>query len=245
MNIKKVGFILILFLLVSVAWDYYALVRPEAISKADFQIEKIEIADDKFALEKKIEKKHVAPQLILPGDTDDNKMQRALQNIQKKSRIPTGALKINPEKLFEHEAFKGSRWRVWSGVKALLVEDVRASDVVVSQLGRFSLIENLHEEASLKQFDRKSPTVVYDSRLKSPGLLTGLIKVETDRVDLLQMAIQDLNAHVENSFEHIQTYFVTSRQTQFDLEKLYFFIRALPFVKNAELDILDRDYEKK
>lgn len=241
MNIKKIGFILLLFLAVSVAWDYFTRVRPEAVSKTFVQAEQVKIVDEKSFVENKPD----LPLLVHQRNETDDKTQRALQNIQKKSRIPTGSLKINPEKLSGHEAFAGTRWKIWSGVKALLSEEVRASDVVVAQLGRFNLIENLHAEAALNQFDRQSPTLVYDSRLKKPGLVTGLIKVETERKDLLQSAIQGLNARIENSFEEIQTYFVTSQQAQFDLEKLFLTIQQMPFVKNAELDILDRDYEKK
>ena len=173
------------------------------------------------------------------------KVEKALHNIKKKSRLPTGHLKVEADFLRNHEAFEGTRWKILSNVKAVLPDQISESDVIVGQMGRFQLIESIDAESSLNQFDRNSPTVIYETRLKKTGLVTGLIKVETERKDLLENAIQNMNAQISNSFDSIQTYFVTSEQTVFDLEKLFLRIKSLGFVKTAELDILDRVYEKK
>lgn len=176
---------------------------------------------------------------------DQQKIERALHHIKNKSRLPTGQLKIEPEHLQNHEAFEGTRWKILSRVKAVLRTEISETDVIVGEIGRFSLVELTNIESALNQYDRNSPSVVYETRLKRIGLVTGLIKVETERKDLLENSIQNMNAQISNSFDSIQTYFVTSQQTVFDLEKLFFSIKALGFVKTAELDILDREYEKK
>ena len=173
------------------------------------------------------------------------KVEKALHHIRNKSRLPTGALRVEPEYLQNHEAFEGSRWKILSKVKAVLRDQTSESDVVVGEMGRFQLVELTDSVASLNFYDRNSPVVVYETRLEKAGLVTGLIKVETERKDLLENALLSVNAQISNSFDSIQTYFVTSEQTVFDLEKLFFNIKSWGFVKTAELDILDREYEKK
>lgn len=175
----------------------------------------------------------------------EQKMKKALVTWQQKSRHPSAQLKVNPTALHLHPVFTGTSWKIWLGAKAVLPEVTQSTDVIVGQLGRYNLVEATNSETNLNQFDRNSLPVVYNSRLKKPGLVTGLIQVQTERKDLLTAALAQERAEITNSFDDIQTYYVTSVQAQFDLENLFNLIKAMPFVKNAELDILDRDYEKK
>ncbi len=175
----------------------------------------------------------------------NQKIEKALQNIKSNSRLPTGQLKVEQEYLQSHEAFEGSRWKLLLKVKAVLRGQWTEGQIVVGEMGRFQLVEVVNSDSSLNQYDRNSPAVVYETRLKKTGLVTGLIKVETDRKDLLGSAVRNMNAEITNSFDSIQTYYVTSEQTIFDLENLFFKIKSLGFIKTAELDILDREYEKK
>lgn len=186
-----------------------------------------------------------APSVVVEKVEVQQKIEKALHHIKKKSRFPTGQLKIEPNFLQNHEAFDGTRWKILSKIKAVLRDQISESDVVVGEMGRFQLVELAASDSLLNQYDKNSPAVVYETRLKKTGLVTGLIKVETERKDLLENAVRSMNAQISNSFDSIHTYFVTSEQTVFDLEKLFFSIKALGFVKTAELDILDREYEKK
>lgn len=150
-----------------------------------------------------------------------------------------------PEKLIAHFLLIGTNWKVWPGTRAILTPQLSAADSVLAELSRFSIVEFPNAEASLDQFDRNVPPVVYDARLKRAGIVTGLLKVETDRKDLLEESLPNLNSYISNSFENIQTYFVTSRQDVFDLESLFKNLKSQQYVKSIELDILDRNYEKK
>lgn len=173
------------------------------------------------------------------------KIEKALHYINQKSRAPTGQLKISADFLQEHEAFNGTRWKILSKVKAVRNDKITENDIVVGQMNHFQLVELPAPDSQLSQFDRNSPTVVYETRLKKPGLVTGLIKVETEHKELLESSVRQMNARISDSFDQIQTYFVTSELSIFDLEKLYTQIKSLEFVKAAELDISDREYEKK
>lgn len=173
------------------------------------------------------------------------KIDKAINNLKVGTRRPTGQIKLAPEFLKDHEAFDGTQWKIMSKVKTILRDEVSTDDIVIGEMGRYKLVELSDGESSLKQFNRNAPTVLFDARLKKTGLVTGLIKVETERRDLLEDSIRSLNATIANSFDSIQTYFITSEKSVFDLEQLFFKIKSLGFVKTAELDILDREYEKK
>lgn len=229
---------------------FFSLSRSNSLNVASIEnnsVQKSELIQKKDLTE--LETKPVTQKFLEPVKIEkinvQQKVEKALHNLKNKSRQPTGQLKVEPEFLRNHEAFDGTRWKILSKVKAVLRGQGSEGDVVVGQIGRFQLVELAYGDSTLNQYDRNSPVVVYETRLKKTGLVTGLIKVETDRKDLLENAIRNMNAQISNSFDSIQTYFVISEKTVFDLEKLYFRIKSLGFVKTAELDILDREYEKK
>lgn len=174
-----------------------------------------------------------------------HKIEKALHHIQKKSREPAGQLQVDSQLLQSHQAFAGTRWKLLSNVRAVSTGNESIKGISVGTLNHYQLIESADESGGLQKFDRSSPTVVYETRLKKAGLVTGLIKVETANPDLLKKALLGMNAQVTSSFADIQIYFITSVQNVFDLEKLFFDLKSLDFVKNVELDIVDRNYEKK
>ncbi len=193
------------------------------------------------------------PHQILPDITFSNeasnikpeKISKALATIEKKMRNPNAQPQMMPQKIEAHNLLLDTKWMLWLTARAVLSEQSTAADQIIGKLGRYNIIETGHSEIDLHHFDKSSLAVVYDSRLRRVGLITGTIKIVTLQKDELIKELIGLQANISNSFDDIHTYFVSSDQSIFDLEKLYLDLKAQSFTQRIELDISDRAYEKK
>ncbi len=175
----------------------------------------------------------------------DDKVARALLFVKKNSRKPTAQLHLLPQNLISTEVILPPHWKIWLTARSIQADQTVQGDLIVAKVGGYNIIETGTAGSVLTSFDKSSPTVVYDSRLQKPGIVTGLIKLKTLQKNLLQSDLIALHASIINSFDDIQTYYVTSDQNHFDLESLFFFLKSKPYLEEIELDILDRDYERK
>ena len=186
----------------------------------------------------------VKTELVSPSTVQDEKVMRALRYVEKNSRKPSTTLKSSPQHLLSQDSVLLPRWQIWSTAKAFLPDQTTAADNVVARLSRYNIVETGTHFASLSDFQRTSPVVVFDQRLKKPGIVTGLIKIGCDQKSLLETFLIHVDAEIIQSFEDIRLYYVTSKQNAFNLEVLYATLKKQQFVTSIELDILDRGYEK-
>ena len=149
-----------------------------------------------------------------------------------------------PERLLPHALLNPTPWKIWLNTQAIRGEDKQNSDVILAQVSNLVIVESGTENASLTEFNSTSPVVVYDARLKKTGLINGLVRIQTLSKPQLEADLNNLNAHITDSFENINTYFVTGNDPVFNLESLFLILKAKPYVKSADLDITSRTYEK-
>ncbi len=145
-----------------------------------------------------------------------------------------------PKRLTSSSILGGTQWKIWPAVKVVKSNEKSESN----QISNLSIVPSEEFQPDINRFDIKEPIVIYNERLKRPGIITGTIKLETeDRVEL-EKELSNLRAHISQAFEPIQTYFIESSDQTFDLENLYLKLKQLPKVHNVELEILSKNYEK-
>ena len=159
-------------------------------------------------------------------------------------RMPSAQTQPAPENLLPQALLNPTPWKIWLNTQAIRTEDKKDSDIVLAQVGRMLIIESGAENTSLTDFNSNSPIVVYDARLKKTGLINGMIRIQTLSKPRLEADLIELNARITDSFEAINTYFVTGNDAIFNLEALHAVLKAKPYVKSADLDITSRTYEK-
>lgn len=175
---------------------------------------------------------------------ESEKTRIALQHLKKKSRLPSAGVAIIPEQLKSSDILFGP-WKIWSSMTAVKPELTTSEDIIFQKLTNLNIVESTYLRADFHEFDKNLLPVVYDSRLKKAGIVTGLIKIETNRKSELEHDLLALDAVIENSFDQIEVFFVVSQKSIFDLELLYKTLKSKSYVRSIELDISDRNYEKK
>ncbi len=179
------------------------------------------------------------------ADSPDEKISKAIASMDKKKRNPDAQIQIVPQRVENNYLFSNTKWKLWSTARAMLAEQTASADVIIQKMGRYNIIETDHAEIDFKSFDKSNLAVVYDPRLRRVGLVTGTIKIVTLQKEELAKALIGMQAEITNSFDDINTYYISSTKNLFDLENLYFSLKAQSFVQNIELDISERTYEKK
>lgn len=187
--------------------------------------------------------KKIFPQLPAPAAADKNKIAASAPLIFPRRMASVHSPPVS-ERLLPHALLNPTPWKIWLNTQALRSQDKQNSDVVLAEVSRMLIIESSTENANLSEFNSASPIVVYDARLKKAGLINGMVRVQTLSKAQLEADLADLNAHITDSFETINTYFVTGNDSVFNLESLVLFLKARPYVKAADLDITSRTYEK-
>lgn len=175
---------------------------------------------------------------------ENEKLNRALLYAKSReihtTKRNTASVQLQSSAFISH-VFQDGRWQLTS-LKSIAKNDP-ASQRAVAEVDQWALIEN-SENYDFKNFDKNSPAAVYDSRLKKIGLITGTLKIITDQPESLSAVLRSHAAAVTQSFPQIQTYFVTSNSSVFNLESLYSDLKAQSSVRSIELEILDRQYER-
>jgi hypothetical protein len=88
------------------------------------------------------------------------------------------------------------------------------------------------------------PLIVFDSRLKAVGVVTGVVRVVLKEGVSSEFLSSFSNARIRDAFPELRTYFVTATEAPFDLEKLLTEMRIDPSVQEAHLEILSQNYDK-
>ncbi len=160
-------------------------------------------------------------------------------------RAPSALMNAEKTELSARPLAFAPRWKIWKNVKAIKSEIKPDGNVLIGTFNRYYIVRDADsEKTDLTQFNSEQPTVVYDERLRKPGLVTGMIKIETmDRVQL-ESDLNRLHAHIFDAFENINTYFISDFDSRFNLQLLFTTLKARPYVQNIELDITGITYEK-
>lgn len=174
----------------------------------------------------------------------ESKVKNALKHIKNHNRTPSGQTASDPKILHENHLLKSTRWKIWQQTQVINVQNKSGADKILAQVGNLLIIESQNENTSLNEFNSFSPIAVYDKRLKKAGVITGTIKIETLEKEQLENDLNQLRAHITDSFDPIHTYFITSLDQVFDLELLYETLKSYPYIKNIELEVLNKNYEK-
>ncbi len=191
-----------------------------------------------------VEAENMKPDLNLKNIAETHeakdKATRALQNIKSRGRLPSQTL-TKPSVLQAHSILTGTRWKIWPNANVVAK---LSSDAPVARVSHIDIAEGEPSQSTIVNFDNTNQIVLYNERLQKPGILTGLIIVETVDLPALRRDLSSVNAEIVNSFDQINTYFVTGLAQSFNLELLFTQIKKWPHVRNAELEILSKNYEK-
>jgi cell division protein FtsX len=107
----------------------------------------------------------------------------------------------------------------------------------------YYLVEDGDKKSS-ENFDPARPMVVLDQRTGSAGVVTGTFTVVLEQGASADFLTKSSDVKVIASFPNTQTYFVTSSQVPFNLKAFKEALRDAPEVKDVQMEILDRQYEK-
>lgn len=179
--------------------------------------------------------------------------QSSLQNPanEKKSSMSAPALNRKParkrfqpssDELASSQLFEGTRWRIWKGVA--VVPNVKMAEGTVPDVGSYNVVESPTTHADLQNFKLTQPVVVFNERQKQVGIVTGVFNVELEKNSRLSEVLQRHNLVVTSSFPAIHRYFLTSKDSTFNLERLKNELEESPLVSHVELEILSGVHEK-
>ncbi len=172
------------------------------------------------------------------------KIQNALEYIKQHNRNPSAQTLLTPGTLIQNVLLKSTSWKIWPQTQVIRTDEKTSADKILARVSNLLIIDAPNEIKSLTEFNSAKPIAVYDERLKKAGVITGTIKIQTDQKSLLENELYQYRAHITESFEAIHIYFVTSTDLIFNLEHLFQALKSNPYVKEIELEILSKNYEK-
>lgn len=141
-------------------------------------------------------------------------------------------------------AFAGTHWKVWAGVTASPRSQEKPSANVIGEVNGYYLV-NDGVDSSSENFDPARPMVVVaQNGTNTAGVVTGTFSVVLEEGASANFLTQSPQIKVVGAFPNIQTYFVTSNAVPFNLKEFKDALSEAPEVKDVQMEILDRQYEK-
>ncbi len=157
-------------------------------------------------------------------------------------KTPRPSYRPRAESLGQVEALAGTRWKIWKGVSYLPVSQF--AEGTVADVAKYKVVESPTANPDLNNFVKGEGVVLYNERSKMVGLMTGIFNVKVSDSSAIQKITQQYNLEVTGSFPEINRYFVTSKNSVFNLERLKTDLEENPLVSNVELEIISGVYEK-
>lgn len=199
-----------------------------------------------------------APPSFKPAQTAENEKSKEETLLTAKEKFNTailskqsgsGATPIwpRPDELRPETILRNTPWELWLHTRVQNINDPNHSTngTEALRLNNFIIRYDKNSSSSLRTFNKNKPLAVFDRRRNQVGILTGTIQVTTNRRDLLETDLGNIEAEISDAFDSIQTYFVVSRADIFDLGGLFHYLRQQSYIDQVELEILSRTYEKK
>ena len=165
------------------------------------------------------------------------------QPSQRKESESRPILKVSNNELRASALLQSTPWRVWSGVTAI-PRTAGERDGALTSISGFNLYQDDSFQSSENSFSSQAPLVVYDSRLNTAGVVTGVVEVQLRENILVQDLAQHYGLKVLNSLEGSRIHYVTSQVEPFDLQGLQQALKAEPGIERVELEVLSRQYDK-
>ena len=182
--------------------------------------------------------------LTTPNLNPEAKAIKAITNIRLRNRNPSTQNRPAPQLLIDNDLLTSTSWKIWSHTQVINLADSSSSDKVLSQISNLRVIESQNENKNFLEFNIANPIAVFNVPQNKPGIITGIIKVQTTQKQQLENDLIQLHAHITHSFDSINYYYVTGTEQFFNLELLYENLKSSPYINHIELEILSRAYEK-
>lgn len=140
--------------------------------------------------------------------------------------------------------FAGSSWRIWKGVTAYPKSAQASHGKRVGEVNGYDLIDE-GSPVSLENFDPARPLVVLSQNgTGRVGVMTGTVVVTLEEGASADFLTQSAQIRIVGASPEIQTYFVTPTQVPFNMRDFLESLKEAPEVRQVEMEILDRQYEK-
>ncbi|WP_374077216.1 hypothetical protein [Bdellovibrio bacteriovorus] len=139
--------------------------------------------------------------------------------------------------------FTDTRWKLWTGVRAVLKRNGQPQGKVLGEINGYYLVEETAAN-DFKNFSSSNPLVVIDTRLDEVGVVTGVFTVVLKEGVSPEVITQATGLKILNSFPNIRTYFVTSSEEPFNLQSFQDSLKGEASVEDVKMEVLSRQYEK-
>lgn len=156
---------------------------------------------------------------------------------------PVTLPKPDDRSLAQSSVLSGTSWKVWEGVTAYPQASGVRSDYLAEVSGYY-LVEEETFRGDDRHFSSAQPLAVYNERKGIAGIVTGTIQIILNEGESIDSLVQEYDLKVMGSMPEAKVYFVTSAQEPFNLSSLKERLSSEPVVKQVELEILSRKYEK-
>ena len=152
-------------------------------------------------------------------------------------------LSANPQDLAEFIFNRPqTSWKIWNRMKAQYpAEAAQDKSVNVSQ---FQLSVDPVSNYALENFSLQEPVVLFEERLKTPGVLTGTFEIQLRDSRQWENFEKQHSLRLIQSFQELNLFYATSNQDRFNLSQLYKDLSQDPAVSTVNLEILSKQYEQ-
>lgn len=186
-------------------------------------------------------------QKIIP---EVQKAKRAIQNIEmgKLIKRPT-RIQFDSTELINESILQFTSWKRIKNVQIRDNSDISLNnnqDVII-KIGQWVFLKvenNFDLEETIQNFNTKKPIPVFDPRLSQIGYITGSIVIIVKNRNLLINFLLEVDAEIKNSFENINTYYISSKKKLFNLDELYSQSRSRFGSEFVKLEINEKKYDK-
>lgn len=138
---------------------------------------------------------------------------------------------------------ENTRWKIWSGVSAVAKSQGSRPDAI-GEVSGFYLVQDDRFRSDERNFSSGSPLVVFDQRRDAVGVVTGSFEVTLNEGVDIRALVSNQDLRIINAFPESHIYFVTSATQPFNLQNLYQALKNDSGVKQVDIEVLSRHYEK-
>ncbi|MGE5086150.1 MAG: hypothetical protein ACM3MG_07585 [Bacillota bacterium] len=151
----------------------------------------------------------------------------------------------NPERLLKTNLVTDTKWKVWSGVKAIPSRSFQGDkSEVLAVMGGYSVVADESMNGDDRNFSASKPMVLYDERMSRPGIVTGELKVSLAEGVDPEVIANEYRLAVTSGMKNIRLFFMRSKDQIYDLGGLLSSLKNDARISKVELSVVSRSYEK-
>lgn len=156
---------------------------------------------------------------------------------------PTG--NPNPERLLKTNLVGDTKWKVWSGVKAIPSKSFQGEkSEVLAVMGGYSVVADDSMNGDDRNFSATKSFVLYDERMSRPGIVTGELKLSLQEGSDPEVIANEYGLNIVSGMKNIRLFFMRSKDQSYDLGGLLSSLKKDSRINKVELSIVSRTYEK-